>query len=123
MVWWRARESAGADYHVESSDFPYEDVRWPGVLLIAIGCLNGWLGYLIRYRGQYDLIAGTPRAAQVKVAPWVGGWTMVIGAICVAWGAGTLSFPEQSRILAVLMSGLLLLVIVTTAAGSIRRAK
>ena len=97
-------------------------MRWPGLLLIAIGCLNGWLGYLIRYRGQYGLLAGTSHAARAKIAPWVGGWTIVIGSLCAIWGIGALSFPEQRVVIARLISCLLLLAVVAMFGGSARRA-
>jgi hypothetical protein len=86
-------------------------MRWPGVLLIAIGCLNGWLGYLIRFRGYHDLLAGTSRAARAEKAPWVGGWTIVMGLLCILWGLGTVTFAEHAVGLARLMSVLLLLTI------------
>jgi hypothetical protein len=99
------------------------DVRWPFLLLIAIGCLNGWLGYLIRYRGQRDLLAGTSPAARARVAPWVGGWSIVIGLLCAIWGIGALLFPQQRAVMAPLMSGLLLLAVGLMLGGSARRAR
>jgi hypothetical protein len=96
-------------------------VRWPGLLLIVIGCLNGWLGYLIRYRGQYDLLAGTSHAARPRIAPWVGGWTIVIGGLCAIWGIGAVSFPEHGVVIARLMSCLVLLAIVAAFGWSVHR--
>ena len=96
-------------------------MRWPGVLLIAIGCLNGWLGYLVRYRGYHDLLGGTPRAARANVASWSGGWAIVIGLLCVLWSFGTMVFAEQRVVLARVMSILVLLAIAVMFGGASRR--
>jgi hypothetical protein len=98
-------------------------VRWPFFLLIAIGCLNGCLGYLIRYRGFYNLLAGTSPIARARVAPWTGGWTIVVGLLCILWGVGGICWPERGVAIARLMSCLLLVVIVTMFGGAARRAR
>jgi hypothetical protein len=50
--------------------------------LAFIGAVNLGVGYLIRYRRQYGLIAGyDPKrtANPERLARWVGGWSMALG--------------------------------------------
>jgi len=51
-------------------------------LLALIGAVNIVVGYLIRYRRQYGLIAGyDPKrhANPERLARWMGGWSLALG--------------------------------------------
>ena len=51
-------------------------------LLAFIGAVNLLVGYLIRYRRQYGLIAGYDvkrHPNPERLARWVGGWGMALG--------------------------------------------
>jgi hypothetical protein len=79
-----------------------------------------WLSH--PYRGQHDLLAGASPAARAKIAPWVGGWTIVVAQLCAGWGIGALSFRNAVS-LSLIVAGLLFLIIVTMFGGSTRRSK
>src|ERR1041384_307938 len=73
------------------------------VLLAAIGFVNLIIGYLIRYRRQYDLIAGVDIrriANPERVARWAGRCGLALGVECVVasaclmiWPGATLTMP------------------------------
>jgi hypothetical protein len=51
-------------------------------LLALIGAVNIVVGYLIRYRQQYGLIAGyDPKRhpSPERLARWMGGWSLALG--------------------------------------------
>jgi uncharacterized membrane protein YadS len=74
-------------------------MSWVTFLLLAFGLLNAWLGYLIRYRREYGLMAGfdlTRVRDPQRLARWVGGCSMVMGAACVAAGISMLTWPNRA---------------------------
>lgn len=99
-------------------------VYWAAFLLVAIGALNALLGYLIRYRKQYGLIAGyDPRrlANPERLARWVGGWSIVIGIECIAAGIAAARRPADIRVILRVFAVAVIVSVIAMVTGSSRR--
>ena len=78
------------------------------IFLALIGAVNLVVGYLIRYRQQYGLMAGyDPKRLPnpERLARWMGGWSMALGvealAAALAIGAGAADAQLALRVFAV----------------------
>jgi hypothetical protein len=94
--------------------------------LLAMGILNGWIGFLIRYRRQYGLIAGYDMRrvpAPERLARWVGGWGMTTGGACVAGAIAVALAPERTRLVLLIMAIAIIVSVVAMFAGGSRYAK
>ena len=99
---------------------------WPWALLVMIGAVNLLVGYLIRYRRQYGLMAGyDPRRLRTpeRLARWTGGWGIALGLECIATGIAAACLPEDARIVLRVFAVAVIVTVVILMAGSESRGR
>ena len=99
---------------------------WLMSILLAIGGLNAWLGYLIRYRHEYGLIAGYDMRRvpdPERLARWLGGWGIVLGLACMTAAIAASTAPQYIGPILRVMAAVILLSVMLAVGGSISRAR
>ena len=100
---------------------------WPAVLLVAVGLLNGGLGYLIWRRNVYGLIAGydarRPPPNPERLARWIGKWSVALGVTCLAAGIGVGVFPVHVGAIVRTMAVMVIAIVAVTIIGALRRSR
>jgi len=95
-------------------------------LLALIGAVNFVVGYLIRYRQQYGLIAGYDAKRNPnpeRLARWVGGWSMALGMESVIAASAMGARAADSRLVLRVFAVAVIVSVIVMFAGSRSRGK
>ena len=97
----------------------------PAALLVLIGAVNLGVGYLIRYRKQYGLIAGYDSKRQPnpeRLARWVGGWTLGLGIECLVAGVAIGARAAEARLVLQVFAVVVIVSVIAMFGGSRSRS-
>jgi hypothetical protein len=99
---------------------------WGAALLLAVGALNAWLGYLIWHRRVYGLIAGydarRPPRDPERLGRWVGVGSVVLGGACIVTALALAAFPAHAVSVMRAFGPTVVCVVTIMIAGAVRRS-